>query len=120
MNWELDALKILARNSNVPGIALKDAIGEIERLMDELKAQRKQAIFWRTQYEEIDSKHRWIPVAERLPEDNDEEYIVRALPSNFVFASYYRNRKWMNRDGYLILGITHWQPLPQPPEDDNG
>ena len=32
MNWELDALKMLAKNPTVPGIALKDAIGEIERL----------------------------------------------------------------------------------------
>jgi hypothetical protein len=32
MMWELDALKILARNETVPGIALRDAILEIERL----------------------------------------------------------------------------------------
>jgi Mg2+ and Co2+ transporter CorA len=32
MNWELDALKILAKNPTVPGIALRDTIGEIERL----------------------------------------------------------------------------------------
>jgi len=32
MKWELGALKILARNETVPGIALRDAIGEIERL----------------------------------------------------------------------------------------
>lgn len=32
MKWELDALKILAKNPTVPGIALQDAISEIERL----------------------------------------------------------------------------------------
>ena len=32
MKWELGALKILARNDTVPGIALRDAIEEIERL----------------------------------------------------------------------------------------
>lgn len=32
MKWELGALKILARNETVPGIALRDAIEEIERL----------------------------------------------------------------------------------------
>lgn len=32
MKWELGALKILARNETVPGIALRDAIGEIDRL----------------------------------------------------------------------------------------
>lgn len=34
MLWELDALKILAKNQTVPGIALRDAIKEIERLQD--------------------------------------------------------------------------------------
>lgn len=34
MLWELDALKMLAKNSTVPGIALIDAIKEIERLQD--------------------------------------------------------------------------------------
>lgn len=32
MKWELGALKILARNETVPGIALRDTIQEIERL----------------------------------------------------------------------------------------
>ena len=32
MIWELGALKILARNDTVPGIALRDAIKEIDRL----------------------------------------------------------------------------------------
>jgi hypothetical protein len=40
MIWELDALKLLARNSTVPGVALKDAIGEIERLRAAREAER--------------------------------------------------------------------------------
>jgi len=32
MNWELDALKMLAKNPTVPGVALKDTIEEIEKL----------------------------------------------------------------------------------------
>lgn len=32
MKWELDALKMLAKNPTVPGVALRDAIREIERL----------------------------------------------------------------------------------------
>jgi hypothetical protein len=36
MKWELDALKLLAKNPTVPGIALQDAIGEIERLQKSL------------------------------------------------------------------------------------
>ena len=36
MIWELDALKILARNETVPGVALRDAISEIDRLNKKL------------------------------------------------------------------------------------
>ena len=32
MKWELDALKILSDCGMVPGVALKDAINEIEKL----------------------------------------------------------------------------------------
>jgi hypothetical protein len=38
MKWELGALKILARNPTVPGIALRDAIEEIELLTGKSKA----------------------------------------------------------------------------------
>lgn len=36
MKWELSALKMLAKNQTVPGIALKDAISEIEALRRKL------------------------------------------------------------------------------------
>jgi len=37
MNWTIGALKILARNPTVPGVALRDAVKEIERLRAALK-----------------------------------------------------------------------------------
>lgn len=39
MRWELDALKIVARNETVPGVALRDAIIEIEHLRAKLKSK---------------------------------------------------------------------------------
>jgi hypothetical protein len=48
MDWELDALKMLAKNQTVPGIALKDAIKEIEHLQNELKkSERRCRILFR-------------------------------------------------------------------------
>ena len=49
MRWDLDALKLIARNETVPGVALRDAIAEIEHLRTRLKAKeiivkQKQAI----------------------------------------------------------------------------
>ena len=39
MRWDLDALKLIARNETVPGVALRDAIVEIEHLQTRLKAK---------------------------------------------------------------------------------
>jgi hypothetical protein len=41
MQWDLDALKILAKNSMVPGVALQDAIKEIEKLQKTIEDQKK-------------------------------------------------------------------------------
>jgi hypothetical protein len=43
MKWELDALKMLAKNPTVPGIALADAVHEIERLRVVLAKASKRA-----------------------------------------------------------------------------
>ena len=37
MIWELGALKILARNETVPGVALMDAVNELERIHAEME-----------------------------------------------------------------------------------
>lgn len=43
MKWQLGALKRLARNEMVPGIALQDAISGIEKLTGELETMRARA-----------------------------------------------------------------------------
>lgn len=67
----------------------------------------------------------WISVKERLPESQTDretsEYVIVTLKRgmNCLIAFYdFRRRKWDDGD-YLddIDGITHWQPLPQPPKD---
>ena len=80
---------------------------------------------------------RWIPVTERLPED-DGEYL--ALGNYFgwwhavlMFAKdgrkvdeYDFHERWENvwydfdRDyGHYIYGsVTHWMPLPEPPKEE--
>lgn len=46
MKWELEALKILTRNPTVPGIALQDAISEIEKLQKQLSGSPGDVCHW--------------------------------------------------------------------------
>ncbi len=68
---------------------------------------------------------RWIPVKERLPElqswgastlvlgivQNESGY----PPPNPCFCVYLGNQKWRIRG--RMATITHWMPLPEPPEE---
>jgi hypothetical protein len=66
--------------------------------------------------------NRWIPVGERLPED---DVWVLATAENTVFPAAHSAR--FEQHWYLELSrclwgskITHWRPLPEPPEVTNG
>lgn len=65
----------------------------------------------------------WISVKERMPESNDR-VLVHAVCSIFVVAVWdNEERVWRatwNRGVIEPEYVTHWQPLPEPPgeEDD--
>jgi hypothetical protein len=66
-------------------------------------------------------KTRWIPVTEKLPEDSKHklphtaiEVLVRNIKGNFL-AVLLDGEFW--DEGNLIDHVTHWMPLPEPPEE---
>ena len=66
---------------------------------------------------------RWIPVSERLPEtgdryltilNNGQIHILTWSESYSIFG-----HNWS--DSYTaVTNVTHWMPLPEPPENENG
>lgn len=58
-------------------------------------------------------RKRWIPVTERLPEETGFTLIFTANGNPGV--CYFTNGWW---GGYSKDHITHWMPLPEPPEED--
>ena len=63
----------------------------------------------------LERENRWINVKERLPDCSDR-VLVRMSNHYTVIASYFINPKyWKNDAGAVVLNITHWKPLPQPP-----
>ena len=79
---------------------------------------------------DIEMKHdelipKWIPVTERLPEDN-RQVLVYAQSTHFALAKYdemrepdgqYR-KQWVTFDAwkpfYTIKNVLAWMPLPEP------
>lgn len=69
-----------------------------------------------------DKKSVWISVDERLPEESGYflVYISRESEGFRVQAYYYcEDDTWENGDTMAsseYYGVTHWMPLPEPPE----
>jgi hypothetical protein len=66
----------------------------------------------------------WIPVSERLPELTEPSCLFRTTGGGVYFGYHLVDRPvWVApgiRDYYGVLyeTVTHWMPLPPPPEDE--
>lgn len=65
----------------------------------------------------------WIPVSERLPEDGIDVIacnVTTVLMDRFVARFYSWRGVWIHKDegGAGPCAVTHWQPLPEPPEKE--
>ena len=62
----------------------------------------------------------WIPVTERLPEENDM-YIVSAFDGHdrrTTFAQWQnRFKRWYLTGARSYWKVTHWMPMPEPPKE---
>jgi hypothetical protein len=64
------------------------------------------------------SSFRWIPVTERLPENTEDVLVYRPKMKIEIGITCRINDEWL-RYGKDLHGndvITHWMPLPEPPE----
>ena len=59
---------------------------------------------------------RWIPVTERLPEEDENVLTYRESGCN-VEALLSVSRKTWENDIFGDYPVTHWMPLPQPPKE---
>jgi hypothetical protein len=89
--------------------------------MSNLKSIQEMNAEWDAM-REAKFRPQWIKCNERMPEDG--VYVLIDIgcddPPRCGIAKY-RDGLWWEMDGYSrISGVTHWQVLPPPPENDNG
>lgn len=91
---------------------MSDLLGQIEYWTSRCEATERELAALKEQ-------RRWIPVGERLPDDNAE--VLFYGHHNCITLGYYHHEKWYFDTGWEFdLGtVTHWQPLPEPPETES-
>lgn len=95
---------------------------EIEKLRGQNKQLREAAALVTKESAEL-LERRWIPVDERLPDvwRNDEtaelvNYMIYSPDFGVDIGNYHaKAKKWLCMA--LPCTVTHWMPLPEPPEE---
>ena len=71
------------------------------------------------------SKHRWIPVTERLPKADEYDARGYAVPY-LVMNGWMRVTARRTKDYWVLFGngtvleyVTHWMPLPESPKGED-
>ena len=66
----------------------------------------------------------WISVEDRLPEETGN-YLVYGKPGQIGYIAWAffdaSEQQWCDFNKWeYFKGVTHWQPLPEPPQDYTG
>jgi len=100
---EFESLSALCWEAS--GIALRDNLSErIEESVTKVDAALKA----------VEDEQRWIPVEERLPEEDEYALILR-FDGNIYCADYDSDEKIWDGPSVPEGGVTHWRPLPEHP-----
>jgi hypothetical protein len=85
---------------------------DVEELMDEIERLRAELAA-------LKEAQRWIPVSEGLPEVGVHVEIVLGVPARNVSHGFYEGIDgWFDTWARGHYPVTHWRPLPQPPESE--
>ncbi|MHB4857070.1 DUF551 domain-containing protein [Klebsiella pneumoniae] len=61
----------------------------------------------------------WIPVSERMPDENAEQQVLACFKGGDISTLYYFEGRWDDAYGIVPIrqDVTHWMPLPAAPQE---
>ncbi len=61
---------------------------------------------------------KWIPVSERMPDENAEQQVLACFKGGDISTLYYFEGRWDDAYGIVPIrqDVTHWMPLPAAPQ----
>lgn len=62
---------------------------------------------------------KWIPVSERMPDENAEQQVLACFKGGDISTLYYLEGRWDDAYGIVPIrqDVTHWMPLPAAPQE---
>lgn len=62
----------------------------------------------------------WIPVSERMPDENAEQQVLACFKGGDISTLYYFEGRWDDAYGIVPIrqDVTHWMPIPSAPQED--
>ena len=62
---------------------------------------------------------KWIPVSERMPDENAEQQVLACFKGGDISTLYYFEGRWDDAYGIVPIrqDVTHWIPLPAAPQE---
>jgi hypothetical protein len=92
----------------------------IAELEEEIVVDHKHVDVLLLQLNQLHFEHRWIPVSERLPENGGESILIFGVydnaPSVWFCRYVFGFIPYDDLTDMDYFNVTHWMPLPQPPE----
>ena len=115
----IEELQKQLQKSEVDNVNLTGWLAEEHAKLDRAEIEN---IKLKEEFAKYRAKHRWIPVTEQLPKENGFYLCLYKHKASGGVAMdeglsilQWINNKWGINDIYLV---THWMPLPQPPESE--
>lgn len=64
----------------------------------------------------------WIPVSERMPDENADQQVLACFKGGDISALYYSDGRWDDAYGIVPIrqDVTHWMQLPAAPQEVKG